>query len=176
MAKRIKELTVDELAESFREARNLLVVGFQGTAAEDMNDLRGDLRKSSVRFLVVKNSLAARAFDRAGKEPLANFLSGASAVVMGGDDVVSLAKAVNEVAKKHKALQVYGGFAQGSLLSKEEVATLAAIPPRQVLYAQIVGAISGPLRGFTAVAQSLLVKLIIVFKAVAEGKPGTEKT
>jgi len=170
MAKRVKRLMIDELRRTFEGQKNLLLLDYQGTSAQDLNRVRLNLRRAGVRLMVIKNSLARRALDDLGKETLSEFLQGPSAVAFGQTDLVELVKSISEVTKASQAIRVRAGFAEGAVLTQQDVARLAALPSLEVLRAQVVCGIAGPVRGFLSVTSGLLRKWVSLLQALAEEK------
>ena len=163
----INELIVAELAEKFRDVENALVVDYTGLSGPQSVALRDHLRQHGGRMMVVKNSLARIALERAQKEGLGRLLVGPCALVT-GDDPVVLTKAIVEWGKKELALKWRGAYVGGEVLGPEQTEALASLPPLDVLRAQAVGTIAAPLSGFVGVLQAVLRSFVGVVKAIAE--------
>jgi len=167
----INELIVAELTEKFREVDNALVVDYTGLSGPQSVALRDHLRQLGGRMMVVKNSLARIALERAQKEGLGRLLVGPCALVT-GDDPVVLTKAIVEWGKKEVPLTCRGAYVGGQVLGAEEATALASLPPLDVLRAQVVGGIAAPLTGFVGVLQAVLRSFVCVLKAIAEKGEG----
>ncbi len=147
MHKADKETAVAELVEQLRDAESLIVADYRGLTNANLETLRGRLREHGARFSVVKNTLARRAAETAGTEPLLALLEGPSAIVFlkSGGDAVAVAKALSDSARETKILTLRGGVLEGVPISGAEIETLAKLPPMDVLRSQIVGVIVAPL-------------------------------
>jgi len=144
--KRDKERVVNELVERLRSSDTLIVADYRGLSVTEIDDVRTKLLAQGARFSVVKNRLTKRAAEEAGVPALTEFLEGPSAIAFVGDgDMVGVAKALNESAKRTKVLSIKGGILQGAPMEAAQVVELASLPSADVLQGQVLGAIVGPL-------------------------------
>jgi len=95
-------------------------------------------------------------------------LQGPTGFVYGGDDPVMLAKALLEYMRKEQAIKLRGGMLGGRALVAQEVQSLAALPPVQVLRGMVVSAIASPLTGFLGALQAIVRQFVGVVKAIAD--------
>ena len=158
-----KKTIVDGLAAEFRSAKTLLVADYRGLTVEQDTKLRNDLRKAGVTYKVVKNTLATIAAKEAGIEGLGALLAGPTAIAYSTTDVIAPAKVLKEFADKVEKYKIRGGVMEGKVIGFEEVKRLASIPPKEVLYAQIVCALASP-----------ITKLAMLLNAIAEKNGGGE--
>lgn len=147
MQKSDKERVVAELTERLRTSETVIVADYRGLTNAQIDDLRSKLIEHGARFAVVKNTLTRRAAEAAGADALLALLEGPSAIafVESGGDAVQVAKALSDAATSTKILAIRGGVLEGSMMSAEEVQSLAKLPTFEVLRAQLVGAIVSPL-------------------------------
>ena len=142
-----KEAVVADLVEQLRTAESLIVADYRGLTNANLETLRDRLREHGARFSVVKNTLARRAAETAGAEPLLALLEGPSAIafIKSGGDAVAVAKALSDSARETKILTLRGGVLEGVPISGADVESLAKLPPMDVLRSQVVGVIIAPL-------------------------------
>jgi large subunit ribosomal protein L10 len=142
-----KEQVVAELAERLRTTESLIVADYRGLTNSELDGLRGELLKHGARFSVVKNTLTRRAAEVAGAEEVLALLEGPTAIAFldADGDPVAAAKALSDAARSTRVLAVRGGVLEGRPITTEEVDSLAKLPPADVLRAQAVGALAGPL-------------------------------
>jgi len=152
MLKQEKERVVAELVERLKASDTLLIADYRGLDMKEIDAVRTKLLEHGARFSVVKNTLTRRAAAEAGIEELNEFLDGPTAIAfVAGGDMVAVAKALDQSAKDTKILALKGGILQGSVITAEQVKDLASLPPTEVLQAQIVGAIVGPLNAIVGI-------------------------
>jgi large subunit ribosomal protein L10 len=147
MLKSEKERVVAELTDRLRDADSLLVADYRGLTMTQIDELRTELLQHGARFRVVKNTLTRRAAEAAGADALLTLLDGPTAIAfleLDGDPV-AVAKALSDAARETRVLQIRGGILEGATIGEDEVRNLATLPPADVLRAQLVGAVGGPL-------------------------------
>ncbi|HEX4753404.1 MAG TPA: 50S ribosomal protein L10 [Solirubrobacterales bacterium] len=146
MKKEQKETIVAELADRLKAADTVLVADYRGLTMPQIDALRTRLLESGARFTVVKNTLTRRAAEAAGAEALLTLLEGPTAIAFleADGDMLAAAKALADMARESKVLAIRGGVLQGRVVSAEEVETLAALPPIEILRGQVLGAIVAP--------------------------------
>ncbi|MGN1301304.1 MAG: 50S ribosomal protein L10 [Clostridia bacterium] len=138
---KIKE--VDELAEKINKAKVVLLTDYRGINVEDVTGIRAKLRGANTEYKVIKNNITRRALDKCGFEGLDNLLEGPTAVVLGYDDYLEASKIIYEYAKDNENYKIKGGIIEGKVVSTEEIITLAKLPSRETLIAQLAGALLG---------------------------------
>ena len=139
--KKIKE--VDELAEKISKAKVVLLTDYRGINVEDVTGIRAKLRGVKTEYKVIKNNITRRALAKSGYEGLDNLLEGPTAVVLGYDDYLEASKIIYEYAKENDNYKIKGGIIDGKIVSAEEIITLAKLPSRETLIAQLAGALLG---------------------------------
>jgi large subunit ribosomal protein L10 len=148
MLKSEKERVVAELTDRLREAETLLVADYRGLTVTEIDTLRTELLQHGASFRIVKNTLTRRAAEAAGAEALMALLDGPTAIAFleSDGDPVAVAKALSDVARTGRVLTIRGGILEGAAITADEVEDLAKLPPADVLRAQLVGALAGPLQ------------------------------
>jgi large subunit ribosomal protein L10 len=142
-----KERVVAELAERLRTADTLMVADYRGLTMPEIDELRSRLLEAGARFTVVKNTLTRRAAEAAGTQDVLQLIDGPTAIAFleADGDPVAAAKVLNETARARDVLVIRGGVLEGIVVGDEEIKRLATLPPADVLRAQLVGAVAGPL-------------------------------
>ncbi|MBI3861629.1 MAG: 50S ribosomal protein L10 [Planctomycetia bacterium] len=138
MSKRIKDMLASELRERLGQHRDILVVDNSKLDGVSANTMRNKLRKSNIRMLWVKNSLARKVLGELGLAALDPFLSGPSTLVYGGPDIVALSKEITKWAKDLEALQIKGGIVEGNSIDRAQVHALSKSPSREELLGKVV--------------------------------------
>ena len=150
-----KKGVVQELIEEFKSAQSLLVTDYRGLTVQQDTELRNALRKEKVTYKVVKNTLASIAAKEVGLTGMETLFAGPTAIAYSKTDVVAPAKVLQFYADKIEAFSIKGGIMDNRLLSVADVKALATIPPREVLYAQIVCAIASPISGLAMILNAV---------------------
>ncbi len=151
----VKKDVVNELIEEFKSAQSILVADYRGLTVSQDTDMRNALRKEGVIYKVVKNTLATIAAKEAGIEGMETLFVGPTAIAYSKTDVVAPAKVLQPFADKIEAFSIKGGTIDNKTLTVADVKALASIPPREVLYAQIVCAIASPISGLAMILNAI---------------------
>jgi large subunit ribosomal protein L10 len=163
-----KAAVVDEIAEQIQSADAIFAVDYRGLSVSQAAELRGKLRDVDARFRIVKNSLSERAADKAGAEALKPLLQGPTALALVRGDAALAAKALNDSARAFNVLEFKGGVLNGETLSADDVRSIARLPSREVLNAQLVGTIAAPISGLVRTLNALIAGVAIQLQAIAD--------
>jgi large subunit ribosomal protein L10 len=147
MLKEQKERVVEQLAQRLRDSDTLIVADYRGLTMPEIDELRSRLLEAGARFTVVKNTLTRRAAEAAGKPEVLDLIDGPTAIAFLSPegDPAAVAKVLNDTAKTNDVLVIRGGVLEGTVVGDVEIKRLATLPSADVLRAQLVGAIAGPL-------------------------------
>ena len=147
ISKQKKNTLVADLTELLREAKSTVYAKYQGLTVAELQELRKNAREAGVKIKVVKNRLVRVAMNQIAvyKDTDTTGLTGQLLYAISDDDEVAPAKVLAEFAKKHDALDLVGGFSDlGANLSQDEVKSLAALPSKNELIAQVVAQLLSP--------------------------------
>lgn len=163
-----KEKVVAELKEKFQSANSMVITDYRGLNVGQMNQLRSELRASGVEYRVVKNTLAIFAARDTGYDELEEYFSGPTAIAFGIEDPVVPAKLISEYAKKNKFLEIKGGLVEGRVIDQGRVDSLAKIPSREILLAQVVAGFKSPINRLVMTLNGPLGGFVQVLRAIKE--------
>ncbi len=171
-----KEEMVATLATQVAKSQTIYVTDFTGLNVAHITDLRRRLRAVGVEYVVVKNTLARRALTAqqlkdGGLEP---FLAGPTALVLGGADPVGAAKVLTDFAKEFDKPSIKVGLVEGKPITQAQVKSLAALPSRTQLLAQLGGALQAPMAGFLGVLNGLLYSMVGALEALKTKRAGEQ--
>jgi large subunit ribosomal protein L10 len=142
---------------------------YRGLKVKEIQQLRSDLRKKGAELHVVKNTLFRQA---AGEEVVATLPAelhnGTTAFAFVFENEPEVAKALLDYARTSKKLVVKGGLFGGKAFTAKEVEALSELPPRDILVAQVIGAIAAPLTNLVGTIEALYADPIRVIGAVAD--------
>ncbi|MDQ6915267.1 MAG: 50S ribosomal protein L10 [Actinomycetota bacterium] len=168
MNKEQKAAVVEEIAEQLQGAEAIFAVDYRGISVPDAAALRSRLRDADATFRVVKNRLTLRAAEKAGNEPLRELLEGPTALTFVRGDAAVAAKALNDFARAGDALEFKGGMLGGQALTVEQIVSIARLPAREVLHAQLVGTVAAPITGLVRGLNALIAGLAIQLRQIEE--------
>jgi len=161
MKKSDKVQTVATLAEKLTASPNLYLTDFTGITVKHLTDLRRRFRAEGAELMVVKNTLAVRAFEAAAVSGLNDLLAGPTAIILAGPDPVAAARVLADFQKEQEDRPaIKAGVVDGKAVGEREIKKLASLPPRDVLLAQLGAAFQSPLAGFVGALDSLLYQFV----------------
>lgn len=139
----------------------------------DIEEVGGDIK-------VIRNSILKIALEESNLKDLAPKMRGALIINYTKSDPIALAKKLNEIIqyfKKEKNIkedipEVVFGVLNGKVISANEIKTLATLPPKEVLLAQLLGTMKAPVTNFAVVLKNILNKLVWALNAVKDKKEG----
>lgn len=147
MSKYVKDLLTNDLAGRLEGVEECVVANVVGMDANSTSALRKRLREKNIRIMVVKNSLARRAFAGKPLEPAFEGIDGNAAVMWGSDDFVSLVKEATALDKDEEGFEKFsslGGVMDGEKLDAAGVAAISKWPSREEQLSMLVGQLLGP--------------------------------
>ena len=138
-----KQAQVSALAIKMKEAKLILLAEYRGINVADVTEMRSKLRKVNAQYSVIKNNITRRALAECKIEGLDEQLVGPVAIIMSNEDYLEPSKIIYEFSKENDFYKIKGGVIEGKVVSDEEIITLAKLPSRQTLIAQLAGALLG---------------------------------
>lgn len=164
-----KENEVAELQGLFTNCQAAILTDYRGISVSEDVTLRAKLREAGIEYRVAKNTLLKIACNNSGNTELDTFLSGPTAIAF-ADDPVAAAKILSEFAKSSKKTEIKAGLLNGQFMDAASVESLAKLPSREVLLAQVAGGLVAPMSSFAGVLSGMLRQVVTVFDAVREQK------
>ena len=149
-----KAAVITDVSAQVARSQTLALAEYRGLTVEHLNKLRREARDKGVYLHVLKNTLARRAvagtpFDVASESMVGPLIYGFS------EDAVAAAKVIADFAKGNDKLIVKGGAYAGKALNADGVKSLAAIPSKEVLLAQLLGLMQSPISRFARVLAAI---------------------
>lgn len=163
-----KKQAVAELSEKLKTAHTGVLVDYKGINVEDDTKLRKELRESGSFYKVVKNTLLRLALKEASIDGLDSVLEGTTALALNSDDYVAPARILNGYAEKNKTFTIKAGFIDGKSVDADEIKTLASLPSKEVLLAEVLRGLNGPISGLVTVLNGTMKGLVVALNAIAE--------
>ena len=156
----LKAAKVAEVQEKIQKAKSVVVYDYRGLTVEEVTNLRSEMRKAGVEYVVLKNGIVEGAAKAAGiDDSFLPMLKGPSAFAFGYEDAVAPAKILKDFVKKAKKCEIKGGIVDGKLTSAADMDAIADLPSKEVLISRLLGSMKSPIS-----------KLAIVLDQIAKQK------
>jgi large subunit ribosomal protein L10 len=160
---------VQELTETLSKSSVVIGADYRGLSVAEATDLRRAMREAGVEIKVVKNTLFLRAAEGAGMAAVGELAEGPTAIIFGFDDPLAPIKTVVEYQRQARnAFQARKAFMDGEVIPADRLSDLAALPPRDVMIAQIAGALQSPITNLVYLLTATLQEFSGLLDARAE--------
>lgn len=165
-----KQAAVSALTERLNNATAFYLTDFTGLNVKSITDLRRRLRNAGVEYVVVKNTMAERALQGTDLPDIAEFFRGPTAIVIGNDPVAP-AKVLSEFARDHDNKPAFkAGIVERKAVTADQIDALAKLPPREILLAQLAGALEAPMAQLAWVMQAKLYEMAGLLDALRSSR------
>jgi len=164
-----KKEVVAEISARVAKAQAIVIAEYRGIPVEDITVLRREARASGVYLRVLKNTLARRAVKGTPFEKLADQMVGPLAYGI-SEDPVAAAKVLHAYAKKNDKLVIKGGAMPNYVMGAKEVGSLATMPGREELLAQLLGTMQAPVAKFVQTLNEVPSKFVRTVAALRDQK------
>ncbi len=156
----IKEEAERILKERLEGSDSLLLVGYSGLSASDLNVLRNSLSEVDSSLIVIKNSVGKRILET--HQDLQSRIAGPCGLIFVRRDLISTIRVVYEFIKKNANLEVKVGFLKDRIITEDEAKALSKIPSLSSLHSQVVGGLKSPITSIVFSLKQILNKLVWV--------------
>ena len=169
-----KVAVVEEVRDRLAGSNAALLTEYRGLSVSGMETLRRQISEAGGEYKVYKNTLVRRAAHENGLDVLEPLLEGPTAIAFVRGDVATVAKVLRDFARANPSLVVKGGLVGTSLLDARTTASLAELPSREVLLAQVAGALAAPMQRFAALLAAVPQKMAYGLSALIDARGGVQ--
>jgi large subunit ribosomal protein L10 len=171
-----KVAVVDEVREKLSGADAAILTEYRGLKVGELAALRTSLRGAGGEYKVYKNTLVRFAARELGLDELESLLTGPTAIAFVKGDAAGVAKAIRDYSRTNPTLVIKGTVLGGKVLDAKGTAALADLPSREVLLAQLAGALQAPMAKFAGLLQALPRNFAYGLKALIDQGGGVPET
>jgi large subunit ribosomal protein L10 len=133
-----KQKDVEDLKKTIAENQNIFVTSYEKMTVSQDFQLRKTVREAGGDYRVVKNNLAAKASEGTPVSDLLGDLRGMTSMAYTAKDPVALAKALTRYSKENAQFTFKAGMVEGRVIDIKAIADLAAMPPKEEIYAKLL--------------------------------------
>ena len=170
MKRNEKEQLVTELTSKIKGAQALYYTDFTGLNVKRMTQLRRELKRAGVEYVVIKNTLALRAVNESGL--MGGRLRGPTGIVV-AHDALAGAKVLTDFAKANdQKPAIKGGMFDGRSIDADQVKALANMPSREQMLAELGAGLMAPLAQMAGVMNGMLTMMVGALEALRVQKDG----
>jgi large subunit ribosomal protein L10 len=169
-----KVAVVDEVRQQFEQSNAAILTEYRGLKVKDLAGLRRSLRSNGGEYKIYKNTLVRLAAKQSGLGALEEMLVGPTGITFIEGDAAAVAKVLRDYSRTNPLLLIKGGVLGEMIIGPQETTALAELPSREVLLAQLAGAIAAPMQQFAALLKALPQNLAYGVAALRDKKAAEE--
>jgi len=166
-----KQKDMEALREALSKAKNIFLTGYEKLTVQQDFELRKTIRGAGAGYKVVKNRIAEKAAEGTPSGELLKELKGMCSIAYTSGDPVALAKALTVYAKAHPSFTFRAGMVEGRVVDVTGITALAALPPKEVVFAKLLYVIQAPAQRLVTAMNGVGRNLaVVVDQGVKENK------
>ncbi|MCL4434522.1 MAG: 50S ribosomal protein L10 [Actinobacteria bacterium] len=165
-----KVAAVEEVRNMFESSVSAVLTEYRGLTVADMESLRRSLAATGASYKVYKNTLVKRAISGTAHESLGSILEGPNAIAFSTGDLSDMARVLKTFSTSKEHLVIKGGVYEGSVVTREQLISIAELPSREVLLGRLAGMIRAPLQQMADLLAALPTNLAYGLKALLDTK------
>jgi large subunit ribosomal protein L10 len=154
-----KAETLERLAGAFQKGKSVMFADYQGMTVAKVTNLRKEMHKAQVEYIVAKKTLIKLAAKQAGHDIDVSTLPGMLAAAFTNEDEMAGAKLIGD-AGKDSPIKLVGGIFDGKVVDQTFVVTLSKLPSKNQLLGQLLSVFNGPIGGFVRVLNAYQEKMV----------------
>ena len=166
-----KEDIVNDLSNRFSRQKIAIFTNFHGISVLKAQALRRLLKKDGAEYKVARKTLVERALRDQHIDSSAHIMAGELGIAFGYEDQAAPAKTIVKFGKENEPFAIFGALLGGKILGRDDVVAFAKLPSREILLAQVAGALQAPLRELVLALAANMRNLVTVLNKVKEKKP-----
>ncbi|MCS7064369.1 MAG: 50S ribosomal protein L10 [Methylacidiphilales bacterium] len=160
-----KNSIVDWIKSKINRSPYVIIINYTGLKVSEFNELRNRLYKVNAQCRVTKNTLLRRALRELNLPDYTPGISGQTAVVFGQSDVCAAAKVLKNFIDEFKKPSLKGGILESAIVTQDQILSLADLPSKEVLLAQILGLLKAPANKLAQLLNTPASQLAYLIKA-----------
>lgn len=179
---------VAELLEKVNRSKGMIFTNYQGLTHKQLESLRRKVQGMNADFVATKNTLiklslnqtknssvrqvfdsetqTRGAQDKSQNDKILSDFKNATATLFLYEDPVGPLKEVAKVIKEFNAAAIKFGILDGERLTSEQLLKISALPPREVLLAQLVFGLKSPISNLHRALNWNIQKFVMTLKAI----------
>lgn len=139
-----KKYLVDEARGFLSASSHLFFVNFTGVTVSDASAFRKSLAEVGAQFHIAKNSIISIVAKELNLPDISSVLAGPTAIISGGEDSASVAKAVCEFFKTRENADIKLGLLGEKVMTKADVQHLGSLPSLPEMRAKFLSLLNTP--------------------------------
>lgn len=161
-----KETSQSRIKNEIGISEAVFIIKYSGITSPDLSNLRQNLLSLRANLFVVKNTVAKRALKGLGLDTVIKLIEGPCGLVFVKDEPVGASRALCNFLKEHEQLKIEGGVLKNKIIEKKDIESMARLPSKEILRAQVVGALNSPIAGLVISLNQILAKFVYCLEQI----------
>lgn len=170
--KQQKKSLLDVYSAKIKGSPTFFVVKPLGLNPVEATAIKKELSALDSSYNQVKNSIFELAMKENGVS-IDSLGEGQHAIVFSSEKASEAAKVISKYLKDKDGkdrIEIWGGVLDNAVISAEQVQALADLPSKDVLLAQLLSVMVGPIRGFMFTLKGNMQEFVYLLNAIQEKK------
>jgi large subunit ribosomal protein L10 len=167
-----KEELVEQYVGLLRDSHAVVFVQSQGLSVSEVEQLRNRIREIGGNYAVIKNTLFRLALEQSDMAVPA-MIAGPLAVTFCPEDVAPVDGFAKTIGAD-RGFAIVGGMLEGEVLDAQKAQSLASLPTKEILFAQILAGIHAPGSQLVGTIANGVRQVLNVLQARVDQLQGTE--
>lgn len=166
-----KEAIVAQLLQKVEKAKGIIFTDYQGLTHQQIEQIKKSLKTLEAEYVNTKNTLLLIALkEKIDTTAEKDKFSRPTATLFIYDDIVGPLKVLTKSIKEFKLPLIKFGVLEGKVLAENDIIKISTLPPLDVLRAQLLGNMKGPISGLHRALNWNLQKFVMTLNAISEQK------
>jgi len=150
-----KKVVVEEIKSHIQNAKSIVLIDYRGISVAEDTNLRREFRKNGAVYKVYKNRLFKKACDELGITGFDSYLEGTTAFAFGMDEETTAPRIAKNQIKALNKMEIKAGYCDGQVIDAIGVNTLASIPSKEQLIANLLSMLNAPVSALARTLQAI---------------------
>ena len=171
-----KEELVEQYVGLLRDSHAVVFVQSRGLSVPEVERLRNRIRETGGNYAVIKNTLFRLALKQSEMQ-VPDMIDGPLAVTFCPEDVAPVVQVIDRFAGEmgdEREFSIVGALFEGQVLSPQRAQSLATLPSKDTLFAQLLAGINAPGSQVVGAIASGVRQVLNVLQARVDQLEGTE--
>ncbi|MFH1640627.1 MAG: 50S ribosomal protein L10 [Candidatus Omnitrophota bacterium] len=169
-----RETLENRIKGYLKDSSSVFIISYSKLSSPDITALRQSLKTTQATLFVAKNSVTRRALKGSRLEDLTKFIEGPCGLIFANEEPIDTTRVLWNFSKGHEQLVLRGGFLDDKVIEKKDIETLARLPSKDVLRAQVVMTLKSPIFGLVFVLNQTLRKFVYCLEQIKNKKEATQ--
>ena len=150
-----KRAVVEEIKTNIQNAKSIVLIDYRGISVAEDTNLRKEFRNNNSIYKVYKNRLFKKACEELGIEGFDSYLEGTTAFAFGMEEETVAPRIAKNQIKALNKMEIKAGYCDGKVITAKEVETLANIPSKEQLIANLLAMLNAPVSALARALQAI---------------------